>query len=58
MLLRHSLVVNWNVIGEACMVVLYLLAWPKGSFGFFHKILQKNLNELFGQPNNYFPVLS
>ena len=28
-----------------------LLGWPKSSFGFFHNILQKNPNELFGQPN-------
>ena len=25
--------------------------WPKSLFGFFHKMLQKNPNELFGQPN-------
>ena len=30
---------------------LMLLGWPKSSFGFFHKMLWKNLNELFGQPN-------
>ena len=29
-----------------------ILGWPKGLFGFFHNILQKNPNELFGQPNN------
>ena len=28
-----------------------LLGWPRISFGFFHKMLQKNLNKLFGQPN-------
>ena len=29
-----------------------VLGWPKSSFGFFHNILWKNPNELFGQPNN------
>ena len=29
-----------------------MLGWPKSSFGFFHNILQKNLNELSGQPIN------
>ena len=32
---------------------LYLLGWPKSLFGFFHNILEKNPNELFGQTNNY-----
>lgn len=27
----------------------YLLGWPKSLLGFFHKMLQKSLNELFGQ---------
>ena len=27
------------------------LVWRKSSFGFFHNILWKNQNELFGQPN-------
>ena len=30
---------------------LSILVWPKSSFRFFHNILQKNPNELFGQPN-------
>ena len=29
----------------------YIVGWPKSLFGFFHKMLCKNLNELFGQPN-------
>lgn len=29
----------------------YLLVWPKSFFGLSHSILQKNLNEIFGQPN-------
>ena len=35
----------------------YVLGWPKISFRFFHNILQKNPNELFGQPYkcNFFP---
>ena len=29
-----------------------MLGWPKVLFGFFYNILQKNLNELFGQPSS------
>ena len=29
----------------------HVLGWPKSSFRFFHKMLQKNPNESFGQPN-------
>ena len=33
-------------------VCVYLLGWPKSSFGFFFvKMLWKNLNGTFGQPN-------
>ena len=32
-----------------------MLEWPISSFGFFHNILQKNPDELFGQPNTLFP---
>ena len=28
-----------------------VLGWPESSFGFFHKVLRKNLSELFDQPN-------
>ena len=28
-----------------------LFVWPKSSFRIFHKMLQKNPNELFGHPN-------
>ena len=31
---------------EQCMKVL---GWPRSSFGLFHNILRKNLNEVFGQ---------
>ena len=35
-----------------------ILGWPKSSFGFFCNILQKNPNELFGQPNiNILPYI-
>ena len=27
------------------------LGWPESSFGVFHRMLQENLDELFGQPN-------
>ena len=30
-----------------------LLSWPKNPFEFFHKMLQKNLNELSDQPSIY-----
>ena len=30
---------------------MYVLGWPKSSFRFFHKMLQTNPNELFGQLN-------
>ena len=33
-----------------------MLGWPKVLFGFFNNILQKNLNELFGQPSNVIAV--
>ena len=35
-----------------CQTILHrmdVLGWPKSSFGFFHNIMQENLNELFGQ---------
>ena len=34
-------------------VLCILLGWSKGLFVFFHNIVQKNLNELFGHPNTY-----
>ena len=33
-----------------------MLEWPSSSFGFFRNVLQKNPNELFGQPNTLFLV--
>ena len=30
---------------------IYVLGWPKSSFRFFCKMLRKNLNKFFGQPN-------
>ena len=33
--------------------ISYLLSWPKTPFEFFHKMLQKNLNELSDQPSIY-----
>ena len=32
-------------------ICLQIVGWPKHSFMFFHKMSQKNLNELFGKPN-------
>ena len=35
-----------------CMhVCVHILGWTKSLFRFVHKMLQKNWNELFGQPN-------
>ena len=31
-----------------------ILGWPKSSYRFFYKRLQKNLDELFAQPNRLF----
>lgn len=33
------------------MLYEILLAWSKSSFRVFHKVLGKNPNKLFGQPN-------
>ena len=33
-----------------------ILHWPQSSFGFFHRMLQKNPNELCGQPNTYIKI--
>ena len=30
---------------------IFISVWPKRSFEFFHSILKKNLDDLFGQPN-------
>ena len=35
---------------EVPRALTFLLGWPKGLFGFFRIILQKNPNECFGQP--------
>ena len=34
------------------------LGLPKGSFGFFHTIVQKKWNKLFDQPSNSFSYIS
>ena len=34
---------------------IYLFEWLESLFGFFHNILQKNPNKLFGQPNTWLP---
>ena len=37
---------------SVCLSInLDLLGWPKGLFGFFHKMLWTNVKEIFGQPN-------
>ena len=30
---------------------MYVLGWSERLFGFFHKTVQKNLNEPFGHPS-------
>ena len=39
-------------------IIILILGWPKRSFEFFYNILWKNLNELFGQPNNMIIYIS
>ena len=34
-------------------VIVIILGWPKSLSRFFHKMVQKNLSKLFGQPNTY-----
>ena len=60
---RYTHKVSFNIIMELYMDYMdrskifklkinrILLGWPKSLFGFFCNILQKNLNELFGQPS-------
>ena len=39
-------------LGKSCLFILYtILGWPKSSFGFPCKTVQKSLKELFGHPN-------
>ena len=33
------------------IIMCHALGWPKILFGFFDKMVQKNLNKLFGQPS-------
>ena len=42
----------FNVLILLITPFLELLGWPKSSFGFSHKIVQKSLNELFW-PTHY-----
>ena len=49
-----------NVCMHACVyacvcvcVCVCVQGWPKGSFWFFHNILQKNMNKLFGQVHTH-----
>ena len=42
---------NFEMLYSICV---YVLGWPKTSFGFFCNILWKNLNELFGQLNKHY----
>ena len=42
---------SFSIRQVVLMLSLCILGWPKRPFGFFHKILWKNLNDLFGQHN-------
>ena len=33
----------------------HVVSWPKSAFGFFHEVLQKNPNKLFGRPKTQIP---
>ena len=44
----HFTFLFWNFF---IYKVKAVLGWPESLFGFFHTILDINLNELFGQPN-------
>lgn len=42
---------NFSLVGGDPNLRRLLLNWPKSLFGVFHTLLQKNQNELLGQPN-------
>lgn len=42
---------SFSIRQVVLMLSLCILGWPKRPFGFFHNILWKNLNDLFGQHN-------
>ena len=44
---------QWTLIYKC--LFKFLLDWPKSSFGISHKVVQKNPNKLFGQPNTFSP---
>ena len=46
---------TYQVVGT---VLCILLGGAKGLFMFFHNILQKNLNELFGHPSTYINLVN
>ena len=50
--MRMKLDVNERLFMLGLYQVHQLLGWPKCSFGVFHNILWKNLNELFCLPNS------
>ena len=41
---------NWPLTDEWLKKMWHILGWSKSSSGFFHRMLWKNPNELFGQP--------
>ena len=54
---------DYTALGRNASTKIILLFWisiglAKSLFGFFHKMVQKNSNELFGQPNIFQKVIS
>ena len=45
------IILSWSKFFTVPFHYSKVMAWPKSSLGFFHKILQKNLNKLLSQPN-------
>ena len=49
----HSIIFTTLVLNYFKFGAL-LLGWAKNSFGISHKMLQKNMNKYFGQPNAFY----
>ena len=46
-MLQHRAILHYFLLPNNTPLYGYI-GWPKSSFGFFHNIMQENLNELFG----------
>ena len=47
----RCLILEQDILAHIGMTWIQILGWPESFFVFFHEVLQKNLNEIFGQPN-------